>query len=100
MAKAVASGTSLKGAANQIGLDLQSQLAQPVEGAISRVNAGSVSVTFKAPAQALIGARFAVYRDNRKIGELTITSAYGQSAVGTFAGAAQPRVGDRVTSAR
>jgi hypothetical protein len=99
-AKVTANDTSLQGATNRVGLALESQLAVPLEGAVTSVEQNTVSVTFKAPAQPRIGARFDVYRGKRKIGELTLTSAYRQSGAGKFDGAGPPRAGDRVTSSR
>lgn len=98
MPQVSANGSSLQGAANRLGLELQSQLAVPLEGQVTGVNAGLVSANFDRPPR--IGARLEVYRGTRRIGELTLTSAYGQIGYGKYSGEGQPRRGDRVTSPR
>jgi len=98
-----ANGT-LRGATNQVGLDVQSQLGQPLEGTVTRVDQGVVTVSFQGIADLRIGprvgARMSVYRGRRRLGDLTLTSASGLSAQGKFSGTTQPQNGDRVTSAR
>jgi curli biogenesis system outer membrane secretion channel CsgG len=100
LAKVVKSDASLKGATDQVGLALQTQLMPPLEGSIIRLDAGSLGITFQPPARPRIGLRLSVYRERRKIGEVTLTSISGQSAIGKFSGSGDPRVGDRVTSVR
>jgi hypothetical protein len=92
-------GASLEGATNRLGAALTSQLGQPLEGAVTKVARNTATVLFLAPGEPRIGAKLNVYRDNRRIGELIVTSASGRNAEGKFSGS-KPRKGDRVTSAR
>jgi hypothetical protein len=95
-----ADAASLQGATNILGDKIQSQLAKPVEGKVTRRTGDIVSVLFTEPTAVQAGGRCEVIRGTRKIGELVITSVNGLSAFGKFSGSSRPRVGDRVTSPR
>jgi TolB-like protein len=100
LVKVARKDASLQNATSQVGLALESQLMAPFEGSITRLDAQMVSVVFQPPARPRIGQRFSVYRGRSRIGELTIASAHGQTASGSFSGKGPPQIGDRVTSAR
>lgn len=98
LATVAARGSSLQLATASLGNQIQSKLAKPLEGSVTRRDGNIVSVKFAEAAGLQIGARCAVIRGLRKIGELVITSVNGQSAFGKFEGDIQPRTGDRVTT--
>jgi hypothetical protein len=98
LVKVSADAASLQGATNILGDKIQSQLAKPVEGKVTRRTGDIVSVLFVEPPGLQAGARCDIIRGTRKIGELVITSVNGLSAFGKFSGTSEPRAGDRVTS--
>jgi hypothetical protein len=100
MAKVAANGPSIQNAANSVGLQLESQLAAPVAGLVSRVEGGVVTVDFSSTALPRIGLQLDVFRGQQKIGQLTLTSAYGKTGAGTYTGTTAPRKGDRIASPR
>ena len=97
LTQATANATSLEVAVNKVGLALASQLA--LEGSVTKVDRDTATVNFSAPNEPHTGTRLSIYRNKRRIGELTLTSVSGQTAEGRFTGG-KPRQGDRVTNAR
>jgi TolB-like protein len=96
----VAADGPLQGASNQVSAELASRLGPPLTGSVTRVSDGMVQVSFQGTAAARVGDRLEVYRGRRKLGDLTLTSADGRTAAGTFSGSTTPQRGDRVTSPR
>ncbi len=100
MARAAADGVSLQGATDKLSVELQSRLAQPLQGGITNVDGDIVSIKFLAGPDPRIGAHFDVIRGVRKIGAVTITTVTGRFAAGKFSGSEPPLPGDRVTAVR
>lgn len=100
MANVAAHGPSIQNAANRVGLQLESQLAAPLAGSVTRVEGALVTVNFSSTAPPHIGIQLDVFRGPRKIGELTLRSAYGNTGAGTYTGTTPPRKGDRIASPR
>jgi len=94
--KVAATGPSLQHAASNLAIKLESQLGPPLSGKVTRVDESEVTVAIDDRGSPRIGQRLEVFRGQRRIGELTLTAAYGRTAVGTFSGPVPPRPGDRV----
>jgi hypothetical protein len=96
VATVAAQAPSLQMAAASLGNQIQSNLARPVEGSVTRRKGNVVTVNFDAPPTFQNGVHGDVFHDGRKIGELVITGIHGQSATGSYHGSGHPRAGDRV----
>jgi hypothetical protein len=98
-----APGGGLAGAVDQVASSLGRQFQQnariKIEGLVTNMNAGVLTLNIGSKAGVKVGDRLEIRRDGKTIGRVAIGTVRDSLSAGFFEGASPPRIGDTVSNA-